>query len=672
MDAEELRVEAVVVDYYQSKPLPSYAIKNLPTFPCYLRAREVPVVRIFGATPAGQKTLIHIHGLFPYFYFRAEDDAAFDNLERLRALLPQLAKEIEAAHASTQQQRRQINRQTDGIHCCSRLVAKMLIVQGTPFYGYHPIVQLLESRNVGERRFQAYEAHVPFLLQVFADYNIEGMNCVAFSNVKFRFPVPVTQDHLVETSGEYRVILLPNVPADRINGLDTRASSFAGRSAPVSQAPKRWFDRQSSCALEADVAAACILNPKRFELQQKAAEGTGELRNVPSFAAIWEEERLRKIQQGERGTPPMSLSLPRNVDVSICRSSSMSVSPAQSASSMLSQSFFKDKMKKSVDAVLQALAKQVEGQQINSGSPVCYQPLPARDVVSCGNSIAMESKYSYSQAEIEINGKRETNQSAEEDEAIVDILVAMQQESGPDDADTKGRERNDSDGYNTPNDNGEEENIGKWSNRNDEIVDILASQRVVEKHIASQAPTLPANNGWWNVAERESRSIARPLSDLGSPRVVLRALQTHSQKPSTNAARAIRFGASPEDLPLVGDIEDLLLPRPQEPIPLALEESDQVDCSQLSLTPHLQPLRVTQRVQAPSQAATGNNRLWLFSREPPSFSEIISSSHKLGVNAMQYQPAFYSIAADIPDKAMVFGGKKFDFKPHNASNLLTF
>ena len=60
----------------------------------------------------------------------------------------------------------------------------MLIVQGTPFYGYHArpklfvqiflynpravmaVVQLLDSGNVGGRRFQAYEAHVPFLMQV--------------------------------------------------------------------------------------------------------------------------------------------------------------------------------------------------------------------------------------------------------------------------------------------------------------------------------------------------------------------------------------------------------------------------------------------------------------------------------------------------------------------------
>ncbi|KAG6580342.1 recovery protein 3 isoform 3 [Phytophthora cinnamomi] len=631
-DVEDLRVEAVVVDYYMGSPLPAGAIEKLPASPCYLRAREVPVVRIFGATPAGQKALVHVHGIFPYFYFRAEDDPDFEDPERLRALLPRLAKDIEAASASKQQQRRQNNGNSTARCNSSRIIAKMLIVQGTPFYGYHPrpklfvqiflynprvvtsVVQVLESGCVGERRFQPYESHVPFLLQVFADYNIEGMNTVAFGNVKFRFPLPVTQNHLAHGSDEYRPILLQTVPAGKINGLDDSASPPTGRYAPVPQTQKRWFDRQSSCALEADAAAASILNPMRFESQQKAAEGTGELRNVPSLAAIWEEERLRRIQNGERGTPIVSLSLERNEDGP--RNVSVSATPAQSASALLSQSFFKKRMKDSVDAVMKEMEKQVEGQDTDSISPGPYEPLSAGDAMSCGNSIATESEFSYSQAEHEgSNGKRDTDQeSAEEDEAIVNILLAMQQESEPDHTVSEWDGKEEHDGYHTPDDeDGEEDNVGKWGERNDEIGDILASQRLVEEDIVSDPAFSPKGNGWWDIAERESRPIASPLSELGSPRVVLHTPLKKLQKPITNAARSIRFGCSPEDLPLN---------------------------------------------QIPP--------------EPPTLAQILSSSHNIGVNTMQYQPAFFSNPTDIPEKAMVFGGKKFDFAPQHPSNLLVF
>ncbi|POM77123.1 DNA polymerase zeta catalytic subunit, partial [Phytophthora palmivora] len=351
----------------------------------------------------------------------------------------------------------------------------------------------------------------------------------------------------------------------------------------------------------------------------------------------------------------------------------MRASSAQSPSSLLSQSFFKKKMQDSVDTVIEKLEKQMEEHQTKSGSPNCYQPISAGDVGSCGNSFTAESEFSYSQAEDDSVNHHSDQESVEEDEAIVNILLEMQQEGKPDQVDSDWNKKRELDRYNKIDDyDNREQDISKWDDHNGEIGDILASQRFVEKLTASQEGGSPHGNGWWDIAESISRPTASPLSELGSPRVILHTPQKRTQKPTTNTVRAIRFEASPEDLPLVGDIEDLLPPRPQEPIPLTPteEESDPVDRLQLSLTPHPHPLGASPRVQA--APATGNNRLWLFGPEPPTFSQILSSSHNAGVNPIQYQSAFYSNSADIPDKAMVFGGKKFNFTPQNTSNLPVF
>ncbi|KAJ0402574.1 hypothetical protein P43SY_006813 [Pythium insidiosum] len=105
-DEEDLSVEAVNVDYYMSSPLPPQALKGLPSSPCYLLARQVPVMRIFGATPAGQKAC-----LFPYFYVRVEDDPVFNDAEQLRLLLPRIAMEIEQANEIRIKQQQQQQKQ---------------------------------------------------------------------------------------------------------------------------------------------------------------------------------------------------------------------------------------------------------------------------------------------------------------------------------------------------------------------------------------------------------------------------------------------------------------------------------------------------------------------------------------------------------------------------------
>ncbi|KAI9912256.1 hypothetical protein PsorP6_009333 [Peronosclerospora sorghi] len=718
-DAEELRVEVVVVDYYMSKPLPLNAIEKLPPSPCYARAHAVPVVRIFGATPAGQKTLVHIHGIFPYFYFRAETHAAFDDPERLRSFLPQLAKEIEAAHDSNQPQRQK----DKATWSCGKLIAKMLIVQGTPFYGYHAtsklfvqiflydplavkaVVHVLESGCLGGVRFQPYEAHVPFLLQVFADYNIEGMNYVAFSNVHFRAPLPVVQDHLVhDESGQYHVRLSSTVPAHRIHGVKIQTTSWTGRYVAVPRVSTQWYDRHSTCALEADVAGACILNPQRFESMQRKAAMDGEVRHVPALAAIWEEERGRRSRRGERATPTMSCSLSRQEVAPARASRNRSPTHDATSSSLLSQSFFQHTMEQAVAAVM----KNVEAQATRAAASALT---PAVWDVSCGKSIAAASAYSYSQAEHASTDTREGGEdgrgrgdgtstesdcfrppTAEEDEAIVNLLLAMQRDTSRAEAGTTARARGHDAraGYESvdeaSDDGGDDAHTD--TDAHDEIHNILASQRLVEDQRLRERRGLPGQEKVWG-------PLASPGRERDNCRAILPPRQAHAHtvettpcasccasSPRSDSIVQTRARAgSREDVPLVGDIEDLLPPRPQALVHVSRTRSDASEPMQgapLSRTPHPPPPKESRATVAPvpSLAAASNTgdktRWWRFRPDPPSYTQLLSSSHAVGVTRIQYQAAFYSKAADIPPKPLVFGGKKYRFTPQDRRHLPTF
>jgi DNA polymerase zeta len=79
-------VRIVSVDYYVSVGV----IKDLDV--CYSNfsgsgIKNVPIIRIFGSTPCGQKTCVHIHKVFPYFFVPYDNALPLDFESGKRDLL---------------------------------------------------------------------------------------------------------------------------------------------------------------------------------------------------------------------------------------------------------------------------------------------------------------------------------------------------------------------------------------------------------------------------------------------------------------------------------------------------------------------------------------------------------------------------------------------------------
>ncbi|XP_005990940.1 DNA polymerase zeta catalytic subunit isoform X2 [Latimeria chalumnae] len=280
-------VRIVTADYYLATPL-----KGLDV--CYsefrkAEVRKVPVVRIFGATPAGQKTCLHLHGVFPYIY--VPYDGCGQQLERH---LRQLAFSIDRA----------LNVALGNPSSSIQHVFKVSLVSGT-------VCELLQGGAIMNKSYQPHEAHLPYLLQLFIDYNLYGMNLINLASIKFR-----KARRKDETQQEGTLC------DDRDKTLRNRVSTNLWKSPATSKAHLsgsfiggtfvQWeedeipsplvlegVERQSTCQLEVDAVAADILN--RLEIEAQVGRN-------PGLQSIWEDEKQRRREKNESSQiePPES------------------------------------------------------------------------------------------------------------------------------------------------------------------------------------------------------------------------------------------------------------------------------------------------------------------------------------------------------------------------------
>ncbi|KAI9851054.1 MAG: DNA polymerase zeta [Thelocarpon superellum] len=282
---DPFRVRLNCVDHYQALPTPLDPLVPARDGPSPLRSRpRVPVIRVFGATPTGQKVCAHIHGALPYVYVEYDGSLAPDDVDVYCHRL-----QLSIDHALAVSFRRQPQ------HGPHHFVARVTLVKGVPFYGFHVgyrcflkiylldpahvtrMADVLRQGTVMNRVFQPYESHLQYLLQWMCDYNLYGCAYLDCRDVRFRQPVP---RHEELASAHHR---------------------WHDRAIRPGQMAAHGVPRQSHCALEVDLCVHDILN--RHEIQpralhhdfvERAHPWSREAKLVPSMAGLWRDETRRR------------------------------------------------------------------------------------------------------------------------------------------------------------------------------------------------------------------------------------------------------------------------------------------------------------------------------------------------------------------------------------------
>ncbi|KAK0633703.1 hypothetical protein B0T14DRAFT_561268 [Immersiella caudata] len=279
---DRFRVRLNCIDHYQAKATCYDPTLRNDVHASHLsKEPRVPVIRIFGSTETGQKVCAHIHGAFPYLY--VEYHGLLDRAT-VGEYISRFHSSIDRALALSYRKDRQ------------RFVARITLVKGVPFYGFHvgyqfylkiyilnPMVmtrlaELLQQGLIMSQKFQPYEAHLQYLLQFMVDYNLYGCGYLETQNLHFRHPVPDPCDD----EEAPQIWDSKTVPLDWITDDNS-------------------LPRASHCSIEVDICVQDILNREAVEERrlhhdfiEKDNPLPPDLKLVHSMAGLWADETKRR------------------------------------------------------------------------------------------------------------------------------------------------------------------------------------------------------------------------------------------------------------------------------------------------------------------------------------------------------------------------------------------
>ncbi|KAF9292312.1 DNA polymerase zeta [Mortierella alpina] len=297
------KIRIADIDFAMMPPGP-LDMDNCQFLPPHIPILKVPVIRIYGANEVGQKCCVHIHQVFPHFF--VPYDGSLEPAQ-LQSYILQLGASLNHAASIALNAPQDLRK--------SQYVAAIIPVKGIPFYGYHVgysiflkiylfnpdfesrIVDLMRSGAIMATKFQPFEAHIPFRLQFFIDYNLYGMGWLELEDALLRQKVPMPE---------------ANDPPKRLTMATVADRIWLPDSDP---------GRISHCEIEMDTTADKIINRDKAS-ERNIHHTLGECfrppsltAQVPSMAGLWEDDARRRKANGLPSQEPPTTQMRDTVSI---------------------------------------------------------------------------------------------------------------------------------------------------------------------------------------------------------------------------------------------------------------------------------------------------------------------------------------------------------------------
>ncbi len=266
-----------------------------------------PEIVVYGSTPGGQRTCVHVHGFLPFFYFRPKNlvqaEQLFASKIDIEAKLSGYKDQLEIAlsqksdsGSGNQSKSENFPRKRAKV----AHIAGMSVVQRRSIYGqedlswyvlveyYNPwlasrCAEVLDEGCLDNIAMQTFETHIPYILQFLLKYKIRPTDWLHVEDVRFRGPMPMYSSDEIDTTPSQERCFAPdrefnfrdtdtakvwdlgNIDTSGSHQMDKRdflGSQDSGWWSGALEAERRAHPllKETSCSLEVDVHVLDILN----------------------------------------------------------------------------------------------------------------------------------------------------------------------------------------------------------------------------------------------------------------------------------------------------------------------------------------------------------------------------------------------------------------------------